>query len=76
MFQREIDWIKESYQKDEDARLAAIQAAVDFALEEGIPYVAPPEPERKTHIMFKRLKILMMYHSIKTVRPDTATTTA
>ncbi|XP_053606451.1 uncharacterized protein LOC128672938 [Plodia interpunctella] len=69
LFQAELDWIVETDRLEEEAAAAAAAAAEEEALELGIPYVPLPlvdpseKPERK---MFKRLKMLMIYHSIQT----------
>lgn len=68
LFTCEIDWIAETLRKDEEARLAAIKAAQEAAEEAGLTVIFEPvEEPPKERKMFKRLKILMVYHSIKTV---------
>ncbi|XP_060802436.1 uncharacterized protein LOC106134906 [Amyelois transitella] len=69
LFKEELDWIEEMDRLEEEEAAAAAEAAEAEAIELGIPYVPPPavdpaeKPERK---MFKRLKLLIVYHSIKT----------
>lgn len=75
LFRREIEWIAETIKRDEEEQVAAIKAAEEAAEEAGIPHVPEPVVEIcRDRKMLKRLKILMVYHSIKTVssfqKPD------
>ncbi|XP_059054094.1 uncharacterized protein LOC131848302 [Achroia grisella] len=66
LFKFESDWIEEMNRLDDEAAQAAVAAAEEAAAE-GITVILEDDshqrPERK---IFRRLKMLMVYHSIKT----------
>ncbi|XP_037294646.1 uncharacterized protein LOC115451358 [Manduca sexta] len=64
LFQLEVNWIKEMKRLDEEA---ASRAAAEAEEEGRTPEPPKPIQERK---MFKRLKLLMVYHSIQTMLFD------
>jgi ADP-dependent phosphofructokinase/glucokinase len=67
LLKKEDEWIQYMLKKDEEEALEAIRAA-EAAAAEGLTVILQEQPEEKPERkMFKRLKMLMVYHSISTV---------
>ncbi|XP_026762853.2 uncharacterized protein LOC113521513 [Galleria mellonella] len=67
LFKSETDWIEEMRRLDDEAAQAAIAAAEEAAAE-GLTVMMEDEPhQRSERQMFRRLKILTVYHSIQTL---------
>ncbi|XP_063382071.1 uncharacterized protein LOC134668554 [Cydia fagiglandana] len=66
LFKTEVDWIEAMERKDAD-ELEALRQAARQAQADGDPFVWPEEPEEKPdRCLFRKLKLLIVYHSIKT----------
>ncbi|KAM3966451.1 uncharacterized protein ACR2FA_012758 [Aphomia sociella] len=67
LFQRERDWIQEMQKLDDVVALATIAATEEAATEELTVIIEEEPPERPERLMFRQLKMLMVYHSISSL---------